>query len=250
MKEYVGVTIAVAVILVAIVLIVLVLKFDIRDWMRRTLKLGPGGAELVPPGQVSGVSSTYEVWTEGSGYVEIRIYERQTGAGHKYFAPHNDEQTSISAAKAVINQHGGRLVELSHSGERNIEFSIGTRVYKFDPNRMFSDVGAEQSLKEQTQGHSSPAAVAAVRRLGRLCLAALRITEPGLLIGAHNNKNTNPNDTTFSILSYRNDPMFSPVAELVNVEPSQDIDNFFFLTETSDYNYVVGKGYNAVLSKA
>src|SRR5262245_26375196 len=233
MKEYVGVTIAVAVILVALVLIVLALKPGIRDWMRRVL----------------GVSSLYAVWTEGSGRVEVRIYERQTEAGLKYFAPHNDEQTSITAAKAVINQHGGWLVELLHSGKRNSKASSGTTAYEFDPNGMFSDDGAEQSLTDQG-GHSSPPAVAAVRRLASLCLAALRITEPRLLIGAHNNTNSNPTDTTYSILSYLNDDMFKPVAELVNVDPSQDIDNFFFVTETSDYNYVVGKGYNAVLSKA
>jgi hypothetical protein len=111
---------------------------------------------------------------------------------------------------------------------------------------MFSDVGAEQSLKEQTPGgHSSPQAVAAVRRLAHLCLAALRITEPGLLIGAHNNT-----DGNFSICSYINDPKWKVFAERVNVDRSQDTDNFFFVTERGDYEYLVGKHYNAVLAKA
>jgi hypothetical protein len=192
--------------------------------------------------QVSGVSSTYAVWTRGSGRVEIRIYE--SGAGLKYFAPHNSEQTSIRAAKDLINRRGGRLVELFHSGQRDIKFSIGTREYEFDPNRMFSDVGAEQSLYDH--GGSSPSAVAAVRELASLCLAAVKIAEPGLLIGAHNNANNG----TFSILSYINDDTFKVFAERVNVDQSQDIDNFFFVTERGDYDYVVGKRYNAVLAKA
>jgi hypothetical protein len=201
---------------------------------------------------VSGVSSPSAVWTEGSGRVEIQIYERQTAVGLKYFAPHNDEPTSIRAAKDVINQLGGRLVELFHGGRRDIQFSIdGERGYMFDPNRMFSDVGAKKSLEDRTPGgHSSPAAVAAVRRLARQCLNELRITEGGLVIGAHNNTYTGPNDDSFSILSYCRDPDFRPVAELVHVNPCQEIDDFFFVTERSDYDYVVGKGYNAVLSKA
>jgi hypothetical protein len=192
---------------------------------------------------VSGVSSTYAVWTRGSGRVVISIYER-AGGRLKYFAAHSNEETSIMAAKAMIDQRGGRLVELCHSGGRNIKFSIGTTEYAFDPNRMFYDVAVKQSLEDQG-GSSSPSAVAAVRELASLCLAAVKITEPGLLIGAHNNENG-----TFSILSYRDDCDFRPVAELVHVDPSQDVDNFFFVTERSDYHYVVGKRYNAVLSKA
>jgi hypothetical protein len=46
--------------------------------------------------QVSGVSSTYAVWTEGSGRVEIRIYERQTeghfGLGRLYIRIGEREQ--------------------------------------------------------------------------------------------------------------------------------------------------------------
>jgi hypothetical protein len=238
MKEYVGVS--VAVVAIVFLLIVLVLKLDIRDWIRRTAKRGPGGAELVPPG---GVSSTYAVWTKGSGRVVIQIYERQTLTGLKYFAPHYNEKTSISAAKEVINRHGGRLVELVHSGGRNIKFSIGEREYEFDPNRMFSDVGAKQSLEDH--GGSSPSAVAAVRELASLCLAAVKIADPGLLIGAHNNT-----DGDFSICSYINDPEWEVFAELVNVDRSQDTDNFFFVTERGDYQYLVGKHYNAVLAKA
>lgn len=200
---------------------------------------------------VSGVSSTFAVWTEGSGRVVIKIYERQTVTGLKYFAPHKDERTSICAAKTIIDRLGGRLVELCHSGGRDIQFSIvGERAYKFDPNRMFSDDGAKKSLEERSEGHSSRAAIAAVRRLAGQCLDALRITEGRLVIGAHNNSDTGPNENTFSILSYCRKPEFKSAAEYISINLSHDFDDFFFVTERSDYDYVVGKGYNAVLSKA
>ena len=108
---------------------------------------------------------------------------------------------------------------------------------------MFSDVGAKQSLEDH--GGSSPSAVAAVRELASLCVAAGKIADPGLLIGAHNNT-----DGDFSICSYINDPKWKVFAERVNVDSSQDTDNFFFVTERGDYEYLVGKHYNAVLAKA
>src|SRR5688572_23123212 len=37
---------------------------------------------------------------------------------------HDDENTSVEAGKAVIDQTSGRLIELAHSGRRHLRFSV------------------------------------------------------------------------------------------------------------------------------
>ena len=69
---------------------------------------------------------------------------------------HNDEDTSVAAGLANLAEFGGRLIELVHTGERLISFTLDGRRYVFDPNRVFSDTGIEKTLKKE--GPHTPAA--------------------------------------------------------------------------------------------
>src|SRR6185503_15577992 len=60
---------------------------------------------------------------------------------------HDDENTSVAAGKVIIEQSGGRLIELSHGGHRLVTFSLAGRRYRFDPNRIFSDAGLRATLE-------------------------------------------------------------------------------------------------------
>ncbi len=75
--------------------------------------------------------------------------------GYTMVALHENESTSVQAAKKVIRQSGGRLVELQHSKimdedaalKRNVSFTFKGKSYTFDPNRMFTDLGIKRNLQ-------------------------------------------------------------------------------------------------------
>jgi hypothetical protein len=76
---------------------------------------------------------------------------------------HDDEHTSVEAAAEVLNGTGGTLFELSHTGERFIEFHLDSTRYAIDPNRIFTDAGVwremrrafdQDSLKQAAMLHS------------------------------------------------------------------------------------------------
>lgn len=67
--------------------------------------------------------------------------------GPLYYNMHDDENTSVEAARAVIHQHGGMLYELVHSGDRFIKFTLDSVEYGIDPNRIYSDAGVWRELR-------------------------------------------------------------------------------------------------------
>ena len=72
------------------------------------------------------------------------IRHLQSYNGLVYFSMHDDENTSVEAALAMLPQTNGCLLELRHFGEladnaRYISFQYLDKIYTFDPNRIFTD---------------------------------------------------------------------------------------------------------------
>src|ERR1700721_1083092 len=63
---------------------------------------------------------------------------------------HDDEDTAVDAGRLNILESGGRVIELTHSGERLITFVLDGEKYVFDPNRIFSEAGIAATLKEHS----------------------------------------------------------------------------------------------------
>jgi hypothetical protein len=81
----------------------------------------------------------------GETEIRINVYEK-AGAGVTFFAPHHNEQLGIRLAKELIDQKGGRLIEILSFDERssptrNLRFTLGGKNYRVDPNRIFTDNG-------------------------------------------------------------------------------------------------------------
>lgn len=181
-------------------------------------------------------SPTSSVYTLGDTEVEIRVTPK--GATPIYIALHNNENTSVRAAKKVIDQKGGTLVELIHSGSRNIEFTYKGKKYRFDPNRIFSDKGIEKTLKELSGSHSKEAHMI-VRLFSEAVLAKLR---GGTIIALHNNS-----PGTYSVNSYTDGKSLRAESKKVSVNSEMDIDDFFFVTNASLFEKLKAKGFNVVL---
>lgn len=178
---------------------------------------------------------TYEekVFSVGSREVTFAKYEKDTGL--TFINLHDDENTSVLAAVAVIDSLGGTLLQLKHTGKRNIEFRIEGGAYEFDPNRMFTDLGAENSLRRFRV--SSEQAHKEVRAFAELVVAEIK---SDIIFTLHNNS-----EDRYSARSYLEE--YANDAEDVFIHPNKDPDDFYFVTERLFFDALKVRGYNVVL---
>src|SRR6185503_105687 len=108
--------------------------------------------------------------TAGSGIIEKTIFYNLAGNtipikvqqfGERtdivFINLHDDEITSVDAAKKILEEHGGMLIEIENNAQRNIRFRLGQYTYKVDPNRIFSKEGIKKCLEES--GRTSAKAI-------------------------------------------------------------------------------------------
>ena len=153
---------------------------------------------------------------------------------------HDDEGTSVDAALAVAAETGGTVVELVHTGDRNLAFAEGGARYAVDPNRMFTAAGLDRSLAALSDGRTGGAA--AVRRLADHVLTRTGLGDAAVVVTLHNNTPDN-----YSASSYLPGAQYATDAEAVTVVPGSDPDDFFFVTDRGLYDALVARGFNAVL---
>jgi hypothetical protein len=153
---------------------------------------------------------------------------------------HQNEQTSVNAARAVMQELGQRLIELRAQGNRNIAFWIGLRPYLFDPNRIFSDHGIKQTLR--FYGGYSDAAHSAVVGLRCAIIEEMQISGAAMVIALHNNGTGH-----YTINSYLPGAAAAMDALAVYVEPRADPGDFFLVTQRKAYDKLCTSGFSVVL---
>ena len=151
---------------------------------------------------------------------------------------HDNEVTAEEAAHQYLQQAGGVLLSIENKGTRNISFTIGSQVYTFDPNRIFTPAGLQATLERL--GNSSPEAVAAVKGLADSILQHL--PDSSLIIAVHNNT-----DEAFSIASYQTDTTYLRDAAAVYTNAAHDVDDFFLTTNSTLFQQLAALNYNVVL---
>ncbi len=182
---------------------------------------------------------------------ERRLYAGQTpvrlvthaapgGATVNLLNLHDDEGTSVEAALDVVRQRGGRVVELAHSGDRNLTFTVGGRDYTADPNRMFTAAGRRRTLASLSA--ADPSALDALAALADQVLDAYTAAPTPVVVTLHNNT-----PGRYSARSYQAGGEYATDAAAVTVRPGSDPDDFFFVTDQALYDALVGRGFNAVL---
>lgn len=175
----------------------------------------------------------------GDARVSITVHE--TGApGLTFVNMHDDENTAVEAARQAIRQHGGRLVELQHEGTRNLSFALEGTTYTVDPNRIFTDAGAEATLRDL--GPYSDAALAATRRFAGSFLDAIDLQSAGVVVTAHNNT-----EGRYSARSYTAGGEYKSEARAAHLAPGTDPDDFFFVTDEPIYDALRRGSYSVVL---
>ena len=149
---------------------------------------------------------------------------------------HDNENTSVDAAMIVIDSLGGTLIQLQHSGERNLEFKLNSGNYVADPNRIFTDIGAKATLS--ALGPYSDMALKEVRSFADGLVDSLSNVD--VIYTLHNN-----GEVGYSAKSYLNE--YKTDASDVYLNPDRDEDDFYFVTERKFFDQLKAKGYNVVL---
>jgi hypothetical protein len=164
----------------------------------------------------------------------------QDAARLNAFNMHDDENTSVDAARAVIAARGGRLVELRHTGARNLAFTLGGQRVEADPNRIFTDAGRRRTLAALSR--DTPAARAALAAFADSVLARYTAERPAVVVTLHNNTEAN-----YGAQDYRPGGRYATDAAAVTLHGDADADDFFFVTDRALYEALAARGFNAVL---
>ncbi|MBK6818467.1 MAG: hypothetical protein IPG85_02210 [Bacteroidetes bacterium] len=153
-------------------------------------------------------------------------------------ALHDNENTAIEAFQSWTQQLNINLLELHQSDDRYLKCRYNNRDYCFDPNQVFSEKGIHNTLYEKNSS-CPPELVHIIKAFADTLLKMFLNTRyHHYMIAIHNNSSEN-----FSVLSYNN----SSNATAVFVSKDEDIDDFFIVTDTSDYEYFKNMNLNVVL---
>ena len=174
------------------------------------------------------------------GDTEIDILRYENGEGPLFYNMHDDENTSFKAALKYLKIHGGSMVVLSHTGERNIKFNYRDTIRTFDPNRIYTDQGIRKTLtKFNCYG---PEVHRAIRIFSDTVLQTINFEAMDKIFALHNNTNKR-----YSIKDYIKGGRFeNEAADAVYVQGS-DEDDFYYITNRRLYRILKEAGENVIV---
>jgi len=171
--------------------------------------------------------------------IPIRVQQYGERTDIVFINLHDDEMTSVDAAKRVLEEYGGMLIEIENNAQRNILFRLGQYMYKVDPNRIFSKEGIKKSLEES--GRTSVKAIDEAAKLGERIIELIP-EQTECIIALHNNT---PN--LFSAIEYTPGNKRAVDSKKVYLDPEEDTDDFFLTTDNILYEKLADKGFNTIL---
>lgn len=176
----------------------------------------------------------------GDTEVSFRVRNMEITKGKVYIILHDDENTAVVAADSIVTNHGGRLIELRAKGTRMIPFKLKGKAYTFDPNRIFTPAGVKATL--QKSGKTSPEAEKAVAELASVITRMIAGFDT--VIAVHNNKRG------YSLKDYLPGGDYAKDADEVNWVKGTSPNDFYFVVERADFEFLKAKGVNVVLQSA
>jgi len=191
--------------------------------------------------QISGPGPRVEVDHVHLGSTIVDLLSHQGVEGRLRFVNlHDNENTSVEAAVPILWETGGEMLEIRHTGRRNVKFVLGGKTYEFDPNRIFSAAGVMNTLVKN--GGTSSAAEKIVFDFGRHILGEIKADSLHPVVALHNNT-----EAEYSILTYQPGADYAADAASVHVVPERDPDDFFFVTYRPHFELLSAGGFNVVL---
>lgn len=189
------------------------------------------------------LTKSQQTFYVGDTAVEVLIHQK-AGDNLTYFNMHDNENTSVDAGLSIVRQFGGRLIEFKHNGERNIRFNVAEGSFTFDPNRMFTDIGAEKSIKSLSNNRYSPAALQAVRGFATAVVDYLQLDSSKVVVALHNNTNEN-----YNIRDYLPGGTYANDVAQTQYLKGSDADDFYYVTDIAFYAALADAGKNVTLQR-
>lgn len=174
----------------------------------------------------------------GSKTIALKVYQYGNVKDFVCINLHANETSSFAAAKSVLAETGGTLIKIENNGQRVIRFSLKGVTFGFDPNRIFSRTGIEETLRENKK--LTREAMDEVERFAKQILA-LFPDSTNCIIALHNNT-----DEAFSIKSYLPDGNRKNDAKAVYKDSTQDVDDISFTTDSLLYQRMADFGFNSI----
>lgn len=175
----------------------------------------------------------------GNRKIEVKIFKYGDASNIVYVNMHDDEKTSIAATMRLLEKQGGQFIKIENTGLRNISFKQNDFTYTFDPNRMFSRTGINQTL--MNHGRSGEAIITIVEKFGKWFLK-LFPEDASCIVALHNNT-----DGKFSVESYLAGNDRARDAKALHINPQHDADDFFLTTDSALFAKLARENFNTVL---
>lgn len=157
-----------------------------------------------------------------------------------FISVHDDEDTAVEAARDVLRDCGGRLLELRHTGAREIAFTLGGTQHRVDPNRIFTPAGRRATL-EALSAWSQPADDVVAAFADEL-LSTLAVDDVDLVVAIHNNT-----PDRYTAATYAPGGPLAADAARVSLRPGGDPDDFFFVTDANLFAALADRGHSVIL---
>ncbi|QIL40952.1 hypothetical protein G7074_17780 [Pedobacter sp. HDW13] len=159
---------------------------------------------------------------------------------------HDNENTAIDAFNDLPNDTSFNLFEIHQNNVRVLTCNVNNKNYDFDPNRIFSDIGIDSTLKKYNSGVTKfPAAV--IKQIktfsADLLKAYVARNQNTYIISIHNNTN----EGALSLTDYIKPNKYHQEAKAFFKAEGKDLDDFFLVTTLNDFNYLKGLNENVVL---
>ncbi|CAM2010907.1 hypothetical protein [Acanthopleuribacter pedis] len=175
-----------------------------------------------------------------------------------FLAPHENEQVVNDYLAKKVLKEGGCFLILRQRGQRHLFLKVGDAEYEVDPNRIFTPVGAESSLRRENPGlKEQPAllaqAVARAVAVGDFIKSHMNDLRRGsIIIAVHNNTDGFDDDGkggvgTVSMVRYQKKLDTGAGYILKLHHGTHDEDDLFFITKKRDFKKLRRLGYNLVL---
>ena len=161
---------------------------------------------------------------------------RQGRSKRRYLVIHGDEETARQVAITHMRSRNG-IAYLVESATRTVGIEGG----RIDPNRMFSRIGAEASLRRLNPDWPADRISRALDVLERgreRLVRALLAPDGGLTVALHNNARG---------YSVRDE---EPISDAASIREPDNPRAFFLCTDENDFRKLSESAYNVVLQKA
>jgi len=202
------------------------------------------------------LSNTTKTLLLGETVVKINIYENNP-VEITFFAPHYNERPGAEAAKKIIAEKGGRLIEIesldaSKNSLRNLKFQSRNESYSIDPNRIFTVNGRKCS-------NFTPQIDELIIKFADDLLKIIRPDEHHInipIVAVHNNQDVDEKELgvrnrDLTANAFTKSGAYDAQSRGVYLSNSEtDEDNFVFLSSPVFLSFFAEKDFNVVVQKS